>query len=89
MPIDIRVTRMNKMGEKLGQLKAFVDIEINGLILIKGLFVMSGKNGLFVSMPRQKGKDNKWYEIVQIVNWQFKEEVFSRVLLEYEKEETA
>lgn len=86
MPIDVRVVRMNRAQGKYGRLKAFVDIEINNSILIKGLFVMSGKKGLFISMPRQKGTDNRWYEIVQIVNQRLKEEVFSRVLLEYEQE---
>lgn len=88
MPIDIRVIRMNRVGEKKqGHIKAFVDVEINGLILIKGIVVMFGKEGLCVSMPRQRGKDNRWYETVQILNRNFREEVNSYVLLEYENEE--
>ncbi len=85
MAVDIHIIRMNKTGEKYGCLKAFADVEINNAILIRGLFIMSGKNGVYVSMPRQKGKNNQWYEIVKILNRQLKEEVFSRVLLEYEK----
>lgn len=85
MPVDIRVVRMNRIGEKFGSLRAFADIEVNNVV-IKGLTVVSGKKGLFVSMPRQKGKDNRWYEIVQIVDRDTKEEIFSRVLLEYENQ---
>jgi stage V sporulation protein G len=42
-------------------LKAYVDIECEGII-IKGFRVIDGKNGVFVSMPREKGKDDKWYD---------------------------
>ena len=30
--------------------------------------IKDGKNGLFVSFPSKKGKDNKWYQQVKIID---------------------
>ena len=45
-----------------GTVKAYCDLAIGSLFLIRGLRIVQGKNGMFVSMPRQQGKDQKWYE---------------------------
>ena len=47
-----------------GSLKAFADVALNDQIVIRGVRVLSGKKGLFVSMPQEQGKDNKWYDQV-------------------------
>ena len=47
-----------------GALKAFVDISINDALVIRGVRVLEGKKGLFMSMPKEQGKDNKWYDQV-------------------------
>lgn len=39
------------------------DMELNG-INIYGCFVVSGENGDFISFPKRKGKDGKYYSIV-------------------------
>ena len=46
-------------------LKAFCDIIVSDTMLIKGLRVMQGRNGLFVRMPAKQGKDGKWYESIR------------------------
>ena len=56
------VARMHRLNGE-GKAKAFCDITLSGLV-IKGFSVVDGKKGLFVGMPRQQGKDGKWYEIV-------------------------
>ena len=44
--------------------KAFVDLELDDTLVIKGLTLVEGKNGLFVSFPSTKGKNNKYYNSV-------------------------
>lgn len=44
--------------------KAFVDLELDGTLVIKGLTLVEGKNGLFVSFPSTKGKNKKYYNSV-------------------------
>lgn len=44
--------------------KAFVDLELDDILVIKGLTLVEGKNGLFLSFPSKKGKDGKYYNSV-------------------------
>jgi stage V sporulation protein G len=87
MAIEIKVNRMYRFNDEGKRIKAIADIEVAGLLLVKGIQVMNGKNGLFVSMPRQKGKDNKWYETVRTLTDQVKETISSAVLTVYEAPE--
>lgn len=84
MAIAVKVNRINRFADEKGKTKAFVDIEINDLILIKGLKVLDGKNGIFVSMPRQRGKDGLWYEIVRPIAPETKAKIEEVVLAAYE-----
>ncbi|OIO39980.1 MAG: hypothetical protein AUJ75_00570 [Candidatus Omnitrophica bacterium CG1_02_49_10] len=81
----ISVSRFHKM-EGDGSLRAFADIEIAGAILIKGLRVVEGKKGVFVSMPRKPGKDGQWYETVSPLTDEFRKEIGEIVMAEYNKE---
>ena len=44
--------------------KGFIDLELDGTLVIKGLTLVEGKNGLFLSFPSTKGKDGKYYNSV-------------------------
>ena len=48
-----------------GSIKAYADVQVAGEVIIKGLRVIAGKDGLFVGMPANKNKkDGKYYDIV-------------------------
>lgn len=59
--VELEVKRVTRVDGK-GATKAFCDVAINGSYLIKGLKVVDGKNGLFVSMPREQGRNGQWYD---------------------------
>lgn len=44
--------------------KVFIDLELDGTLVIKGLTLVEGENGLFLSFPSTKGKDGKYYNSV-------------------------
>lgn len=44
--------------------KAFIDLELDNTLVIKGLTLVEGKNGLFLSFPSKKGKDGKFYNSI-------------------------
>lgn len=44
--------------------KAFIDIKLDDTLVIKGLTLVEGKDGLFLSFPSKKGKDGKYYNSV-------------------------
>ena len=81
----LAVKRLVRFDSK-SALKAYVDLEIGNLFLVKGLRVVEGKNGLFVSMPRQQGKDAKWYDSVVALTKEAKQEVGRVVLEAYQQE---
>ena len=64
-----------------GTVKAYCDVAVGDTVLVKGLRVVEGKNGLFVSMPRQQGKDGHWYDSVSLLTKEAKAGV-GRVVLE-------
>jgi stage V sporulation protein G len=68
-----------------GNLKGFADLIINDELVIKGLRIIEGKKGLFVSMPKEQGKDAKWYDQVVCMKADTFERI-SEVLLNYYKE---
>ena len=82
---SLSVKRMVRF-DGTGALRAFADLVIGEALLVKGLRVVEGKNGLFVSMPRQQGKDAKWYDSVVALSKEAKQEIGRVVLEAYEQE---
>ncbi len=84
--IDMLEIKVHKLYRLEGDrpLKAFVDISLNNAVLIKGIKVIKGREGLFVSMPQEQGKDNKWYESVRCLNKDIREQISEIVLGAYQ-----
>ncbi|MFA5156870.1 MAG: SpoVG family protein [Candidatus Omnitrophota bacterium] len=81
----IQINRIHRFdGES--KLKAFVDVTLAGF-LIKGLRIVEGKNGLFLGMPRQQGKDGKWYNSVSTVTKETHQELTDFILAAYKEQE--
>jgi len=77
----IEVARLHRL-EGNGQLKAFADVVINE-VLVKGVRIIEGKNGLFITMPQSQGKDGKWYATMMLLNENLKEELQEALLEAY------
>jgi len=77
----IEVARLYKVDNG-SALKAFADVII-GEVLVKGVRIIEGKNGLFAAMPKTQAKDGKWYESVSITDGELKEELQEAVLEAY------
>ena len=53
-------------GEPDSSMRAYADVTLDQAILIKGFRVMVSKSGgLFVGLPSKRGKDGKFYDLVQ------------------------
>lgn len=83
--LRLQVNRIHRF-EGEGPLKAFVDVSVEGKFLIKGIRVVDGNKGIFVSMPQERGKDGKWYDQVQLLDDDFKRQMTETVLEAYRKE---
>ena len=80
--LKLEVSRLHKLDGK-SSTKAFCDLSVLDSIVIKGLRVVEGEKGLFVSMPREEGKDGKWYNTVIPLKREIKDEIERLVLEAY------
>ncbi len=79
----VQVSRIYKVDGD-SKLKAFVDVSFGGVI-VKGLRVVDGINGLFVGMPQHQGKDGKWYNTVESATKEIQKEINDLVLATYKE----
>jgi stage V sporulation protein G len=77
----ISVSRIYKLDTD-SKLKAFADVSFSGIV-VKGFSVVNGEKGLFVSMPRHQGKDGKWYNTVNPLTKELKQQLSDVVLEAY------
>ena len=68
--------------------KAFCDLLMLDTFLVKGLRIVQGKDGLFVSMPRQQGRDGKWYDTFFPVSREMRKGLQELVLESYSEHQT-
>jgi stage V sporulation protein G len=84
---DVSVERIHKLNGNAST-KAFCDIKLMDEYVVKGLRIVEGKDGLFLSMPQAKGKDGKWYDTFHPLSQEARKELQSFVLEEYKGSES-
>ncbi len=53
-------------GDTQSSLRAYADITLDDILVLKGFRVLATKQGgLFVGMPSKKGKDGKYYDLIE------------------------
>jgi len=86
--MDVAITRFVR-HDGGGALKAFCDVLVGEHLLIKGIRVVEGRLGPFVSMPRQQNKDGRWFDSVVPMTKGMKAELSRVVLDAYRNSEVA
>jgi stage V sporulation protein G len=82
--LDIRIYAID---EPKGNTKAFASIAVDDLIAIRGVRVVEGDKGLFVSMPQSRSeKDGKpeYHDIAFPLNSDLRKEITKAVIEKYE-----
>lgn len=80
--VKIELCRIHKL-DGTGATKAFCDISIADSFVIKGVRIVEGEKGFFISMPREEAKDGKRYNSVIPLNREVKEYIEKLVLEAY------
>ena len=83
--INLKIKRIHKLPNN-GAIKAFVDLCVNDAFLIKGLRIVDGPRGLFVTMPQDKGKNDRWYNTVDCLSPNIRSVVTDFVLAAYKQD---
>jgi stage V sporulation protein G len=78
---EVRVTLKNE--EKL---KAFASITFDNAFVVRGLKIINGSQGYFVSMPSRKKKDGTFQDLAHPINNELRKKIEDRVLDEFESE---
>ena len=79
----MKISRMNPLrGES--KTAASSDIQTEEGIIIKGIRLVNGSNGMFLASPDEKGKDGKFYDTV-IVPKEMQTELDQTAIEEYSR----
>lgn len=78
---NVAVRKVANAGNFLGS----ASVTLDGAVIINDCKIMNGKNGKFVSLPERKGKDDKYYNVVWVVDNRLREEMTAKILEEFEK----
>ena len=70
-----------------GSIKAFCDLAVGELLLIRSFRIIEGKKGLFVAMPRELGKNGQWYDSIVPMTKEAREAIQRVILDAYEQPE--
>lgn len=80
MNVKITVRKYESANSKT---KAFVELKLDEVLIVKGLSLVKGNNGLFLSFPSSKGKDNKYYNSVYALNKDWKSDLEKACIKKY------
>lgn len=78
---EVRITLRNE-----DKLKAFANVTFDEEFVIRGLKIINGNNGYFVSMPSRKRSDGTHQDIAHPINNRMRQRIEEAVLSAYERE---
>lgn len=82
---DVRIKKIEE--EKYGKLKAYVDITLDESLVIHGLKLIDGENGLFVAMPSKKMHNEEYKDIVHPISPDLRKHITDVVIEKYNEAE--
>jgi stage V sporulation protein G len=82
----VKITEVRITLRDEDKLKAFASITFDDSFVVRGLKVINGSQGYFVSMPSRKRKDGSYQDIAHPINNEMRKEIEDRVLDAFESE---
>jgi len=82
--VEITEIRVTLRDEE--RLKGFANVTFDDAFVIRGMKIIQGNNGYFVSMPSRKRPDGTYQDIAHPVNKEMRELIEQKVLEAYESE---
>jgi stage V sporulation protein G len=82
--IDVEVVRIRRFDNGESKLKAFVDVAI-GEFIVKGFRIVQGREGLFLGLPQEQGKDGRWYSCFSTKSPEARQALSELVLTAYQE----
>ena len=82
--VEITEIRVTLRDEE--RLKGFANVTFDDAFVIRGMKIIQGNNGYFVSMPSRKRPDGTYQDIAHPINSDMRRMIEERVLEAYEAE---
>ena len=80
--MNVKIT-VRKYESANSNTKAFIELKLDEVLIVKGLSLVEGKNGLFLAFPSSKGKDNKYYNSVYSLDKDWKKQLEEACIKKY------
>ena len=82
--MEITEIRLNLRDDD--KLKAFVNITFDHAFVVRGLKIIHGNKGLFISMPSRRRRDGTYQDIAHPINLEMRRQLEQMIMEAYEKE---
>ena len=81
-----KITAVKIQPVRHTKLKAFASVVFDNCLIIRGLKVVDGCNGLFVAMPAAKKHDGVFEDLMYPLTTEFNRQIEAAVLSEYDEQ---
>jgi stage V sporulation protein G len=81
----VEITEIRVTLKREDKLKAFVNVTFDNQFVIRGLKVISGKSGYFISMPSRRRPDGTHQDIAHPVNNEARRFIEEKILAAYDQ----
>lgn len=85
--MEITEVRIYPYKARNSKLRAFASVTFDEEFAVKGIKVMDGKKGLFISMPAQASSEGEYYDVAYPITKKFREELEDAVITAFEEED--
>lgn len=82
----MEITEVKLTLRQEDKLKGFANITIDNSFVIRGLKIISGQKGLFVSMPSKRKSDGSFQDVAHPINADTRRMIEKKVLKAYHDE---
>lgn len=81
----MEVTEITISIREEDKLKAFVNVTFDNCFVVRGMKVIKGANGYFISMPSRRMNDGTYRDIAHPITNEFRNEIELMILKEFKK----
>lgn len=81
----MEITEINISLRNEDKLKAFVNVTFDDAFVVRGMKVIKGANGYFISMPSRKMPDGSYRDIAHPIRNEFRQYIERQIIEEYRK----
>lgn len=81
----MEITEINISLRNEEKLKAFVNVTFDDVFVVRGMKVIKGTNGFFISMPSRKMPDGSYRDIAHPIRNEFRQYIEKAIIAEYHR----